>query len=105
MFIGSIGLLFQIPIVVIAITRLGILTPRQLQKNWGYVLLALSIIAAIATPTPDPVTMMLAMVPLFVLFEASILLAAWLNRVSPPGHWWGEDDAEDGYATAFDHED
>jgi len=91
MFIGSIGLLFQIPILVIAITRLGILTPRQLQKNWGYVLLALAVVAAVATPTPDPVTMLLAMVPLFLLFEVSILVAAWLNRVSPPGSLWGEE--------------
>ena len=90
MFIGSIGLLFQIPVVVIAITRLGILTPRQLQKNWGYVLLALAVLAAVATPTPDPLTMLLAMVPLFLLFEASILISVWLNRISPPGTLWGE---------------
>jgi sec-independent protein translocase protein TatC len=89
-FIGSIGLLFQIPVVVIAITRLGILTPRQLQKNWGYVLLGLAVLAAVATPTPDPLTMLLAMVPLFLLFEASILISVWLNRISPPGTLWGE---------------
>ena len=99
MFIASIGLLFQIPVGVLAITRLGIVTPRQLQQNWGYVLLGLSILAAVVTPTPDPITMLLATVPLFLLFEASILLAAWLNRVSPPGSWWGEDeeDADDEY--------
>jgi sec-independent protein translocase protein TatC len=104
-FIGGIGLLFQIPIVVIAITRLNILTPRQLQANWGYVLLALAVLAAVVTPTPDPLTMILALGPLFLLFEASILLAAWLNRVSPPGHWWGEDADEESFATAYDHED
>ena len=104
-FIGGIGLLFQIPIVVIAITRLNILTPRQLQQNWGYVLLALAILAAVVTPTPDPLTMILALGPLFLLFEASILLAAWLNRVSPPGHWWGEDADDESFATAYDHED
>lgn len=105
LFIGSIGLLFQIPIAVLLVTRLGILTPRQLQQNWGYVLLGLSILAAVATPTPDPVTMLLAMGPLFLLFELSILLSAWLNRVSPPVSRWGEDDDEDAYATAYDHED
>ncbi len=104
-FIGGIGLLFQIPIVVIAITRLNILTPRQLQQNWGYVLLALAILAAVVTPTPDPLTMLLALGPLFLLFEASILLAAWLNRVSPPGHWWGEDADDESFATSYDHED
>jgi len=104
-FIGGIGLLFQIPIVVVAITRLNILTPRQLQQNWGYVLLALAILAAVVTPTPDPLTMLLALGPLFLLFEASILLAAWLNRVSPPGHWWGEEAEDESFATAYDHED
>ena len=105
MFLVGLGLLFQIPIAVLAITRLGILTPRQLQRNWGYVLLGLSVIAAVATPTPDPLTMVLARGPLFLLFEASILLAAWLNRISPPGTWWGEDDDEAEPASAYDDED
>jgi sec-independent protein translocase protein TatC len=91
LFIGSIGLLFQIPIAVLAVTRLGILTPRQLQQNSGYVLLGLAVLAAVATPTPDPLTMLLELVPLFLLFQLSILLAAWLNRVSPPGSLWGEE--------------
>ena len=100
LFIGSIGLLFQIPIAVLAITRLGILTPRQLQNNAGYVLLGIAVLAAVATPTPDPVTMLLAMAPLFLLFELSILLSAWLNRLSPPGSLWGEDDEEDDVVVA-----
>ena len=50
--------------------------------------------------------MLLALVPLFLLFEASILAAAWLNRVSPPGSLWGEDfdDIDDSDAPT-DHED
>ena len=104
-FIGGAGLLFQLPLLVVAITRLAILTPRQLQANWGYVLLVLAIVAAVATPTPDPITMTFVLVPLFALFELSILLAAWLNRVSPPGHWWGERNDDDSHAYAFDDED
>ena len=95
LFIGSIGLLFQIPIAVLAVTRLGILTPRQLQSNAGYVLLGIAVLAAVATPTPDPITMLLAMAPLFLLFELSILLSAWLNRLSPPGSIWGGEDEDD----------
>jgi sec-independent protein translocase protein TatC len=106
MFVAGIGALFEMPIIVLGITRLGILTPRQLQKNWGYVLLGLAIVAAVVTPTPDPVTMSLALIPLFLLFELSILVSAWLNRVSPPGHWWGENDAElDEQAISYDEED
>ena len=94
LFLAAIGMLFQIPIAVLAVTRLGILTPRQLQNNAGYVLLGIAVLAAVATPTPDPITMMLAMAPLFLLFELSILLAAWLNRLSPPGTLWGDDDED-----------
>ena len=94
MFLAGIGLLFQIPVGVLIVTRLGIVTPRQLQKNWGYVLLGVAVLAAVATPTPDPITMLLAMLPLIVLFELSILVAAWVNRVSPPGSLWGEDDED-----------
>jgi sec-independent protein translocase protein TatC len=79
-FLAAIGLLFQVPIGVLALTRLGILNVAQLRKNRGYVVLATAIVAAIATPTPDPVTMLITMAPLLVLFELSILLAALLER-------------------------
>lgn len=81
--IGGIGLLFQIPVGVLAITRVGGVTVKQLRKNRGYVILAIAILAAVVTPTPDPVTMGVAMGPLLILYELSILLAAWLNRVRP----------------------
>jgi sec-independent protein translocase protein TatC len=92
LFIAGVGVLFQIPVGVLAITRLGILTPRQLAKNRGYVILGIAIVAAVATPTPDPFTMTLAMAPLIVLFELSVLLARWIERIKP-----AEDDADDEY--------
>jgi sec-independent protein translocase protein TatC len=95
LFVAGVGLLFQIPVGVLAITRLGILTPRQLAKNRGYVILGIAILAAVATPTPDPVTMTLAMAPLIVLFELSILLARWIHRIKPIDE--DEDDADDAY--------
>src|SRR5919107_520289 len=70
-----IGLLFQIPVGVLAVTRLGVISARQLARNRGYVILALAVVAAVATPTPDPVTMLIAMAPLVILFELSVLLA------------------------------
>ena len=84
LFLGGIGLLFQIPVGVLAVTRLRIVTPKQLARNRGYVILGIAIVAAVATPTPDPVTMSLAMAPLMLLFELSILLARWIDRIKPP---------------------
>jgi sec-independent protein translocase protein TatC len=77
----ALGLLFQIPIGVLAITRLGIVTPRQLAENRRYVILGISIVAA-ALPGGDPISMILIMIPLILLYEASILLA---RRFGQPG--------------------
>ena len=96
LFVAGVGVLFQIPVGVLAVTRLGIFTPRQLAKNRGYVILAIAILAAVATPTPDPFTMTLAMAPLIVLFELSILLARWIERMKPVADE-DEDDSEDAY--------
>jgi sec-independent protein translocase protein TatC len=93
LFLGGIGLLFQIPVGVLAVTRTGMVTPAQLRKNRGYVILGVAVLAAVATPTPDPITMLLAMGPLVLLFELSILLSAWLDRVRPPDD--GDDDELD----------
>jgi sec-independent protein translocase protein TatC len=78
--LAIIGLLFQIPVGVLAVTRLGVISARQLAHNRGYVILGLSVVAAIATPTPDPVTMVVAMAPLVILFELSVLLARVFER-------------------------
>jgi sec-independent protein translocase protein TatC len=95
--VAGVGVLFQIPVGVLAVTRLGIFTPQQLAKNRGYVILGIAVLAAVATPTPDPFTMSLAMAPLIVLFELSILLARWIERIKPPsdgaGRW--DDDFDD----------
>ena len=54
LFLGAIGLLFQIPVAVLAVTRTGILTTKQLRKGRGYAILGIAVLAAVATPTPDP---------------------------------------------------
>jgi sec-independent protein translocase protein TatC len=93
--IALIGLLFQIPVGVLAVTRLGIISARQLGKNRGYVILAIAVVAAVATPTPDPVTMLIAMAPLLVLFELSVLLARIFERrraAAEPDERWDLDD-------------
>jgi sec-independent protein translocase protein TatC len=89
-----IGLLFQIPVGVLAVTRLGVISARQLAKNRGYVILALAVVAAVATPTPDPVTMLIAMAPLVILFELSVILARIFEKRAErrAESEWDEDD-------------
>jgi sec-independent protein translocase protein TatC len=79
MVLAAMGVLFQVPIGILAVTRVGIVTPRQLRKNRRYAILIIAIVAALL-PGGDPVTMLLMMVPILVLYEGSILLASLLDR-------------------------
>jgi len=73
------GLVFQMPLAIIAVTRLGIVSVEQLSKNRRYAYLVISIVAA-ALPGVDPVSMLLEMVPLLALYELSIVLARVVGR-------------------------
>ncbi|HSD23290.1 MAG TPA: twin-arginine translocase subunit TatC [Solirubrobacterales bacterium] len=79
--LGVMGLIFQLPIGILAVTRLGILTPQQLSKNRRYAYVVLLIVAMLL-PGTDPVTMLIEAVPLILLYEASVLLARVFGR--PP---------------------
>ncbi|MFN2612536.1 MAG: twin-arginine translocase subunit TatC [Solirubrobacterales bacterium] len=73
------GVLFQAPIGILALTRLGIVTTKQLSENRRYAILAIAVVAMLL-PGTDPVTMLLSMVPLIILFEGSLLVARALDR-------------------------
>ena len=81
MTMAAMGLLFQIPVAILALTRLGVITPRQLRKNRRYAIVAIAIVAALL-PGVDPVTTLLEMVPMLALYELSILLAGWATRLT-----------------------
>jgi sec-independent protein translocase protein TatC len=75
----GVGLLFQIPVGVLAVTRLGIVTPDQLAHNRRYAILIIAVVAMLL-PGTDPVTMLICMLPLYLLFELSLLLARWFGE-------------------------
>ncbi len=78
------GLIFQLPLAILAVTRLGIVKVEQLRANRRYAYLLIAIIAA-ALPGVDPISMLIEMVPLLVLYELSILLARAFGRPGEPG--------------------
>jgi sec-independent protein translocase protein TatC len=83
----SVGILFQIPVGTMAVTRLAIVTPEQLAANRRYAVLVIAV-AAMLLPGTDPVTMVISMAPLYALFEISLSLARRFGR--PPatiGEW------------------
>ncbi len=75
----AMGIVFQVPMGILAATRLGITTPAKLRKNRRYAYLILAIIAMLL-PGTDPVTMLIELLPLLVLYELSIVLASVFGR-------------------------
>jgi sec-independent protein translocase protein TatC len=75
----AMGALFQIPVAILLLTRMNIVTVQQLRANRRYAILVIAVLAMLL-PGTDPISMGLAMLPLLVLYEASILLAALLQR-------------------------
>lgn len=72
--LAALGLVFQVPVGILALTRLGITTPQQLSHNRRYAYLILAVVAMIL-PGTDPVTMLIELAPLLALFEFSLILA------------------------------
>jgi sec-independent protein translocase protein TatC len=68
------GIVFEMPLAILAVTRLGIVRVEQLRSNRRYAYLIIAVVAA-ALPGVDPVSMLIEMVPLLLLYELSILLA------------------------------
>lgn len=81
---AAMGLGFQVPIGILAAVRLGVTTPQKLRKNRRYAVLVIAILAAFL-PTIDPVTLLLEMLPMIVLYEGSILLASAFGPKDAPG--------------------
>jgi sec-independent protein translocase protein TatC len=75
----AVGLVFELPIFILALTRLGVLSTATLrkQRRLGYFIVA---VVAVLLPGVDPVTTTFEMVPLIVLYEASIWLSVLVER-------------------------
>jgi sec-independent protein translocase protein TatC len=71
------GVLFQLPVVIMFLTRLGIVTPMFLSKVRKYAYFVLLVIAALITP-PELTSHLMVSIPLFILYEISI----WVSRIS-----------------------
>lgn len=74
-----IGLLFELPIVVIFLTRLGVLNPKRLAKMRKVAYLVLVIVAALITP-PEIISNILVSIPLIILYEISLILSRVVYR-------------------------
>lgn len=82
--IVGMGLVFETPILIFFLTRVGIVTPRFLMKNFKYAVLIIFIIAAIITPTPDMITQAALAVPMILLYLLGVGVS-WLFKPASRG--------------------
>ncbi len=73
------GLAFELPVVVMPFVKLGVLSYDMMKATRRYAIVAITVLAALITPTPDIATMLLMAVPMYGLYEICIMLA-WLHE-------------------------
>jgi len=76
----AVGLVFEIPLVITLLAKLGVVSPQKLAKGRKWAVLAAFVLGAIITPTVDPVNQTLIAAPIIVLYELSI----WLAKLAYP---------------------
>jgi sec-independent protein translocase protein TatC len=85
-FLLAFGLVFEMPLAITILSKIGVLTPAFLSKNRKYAVLANFVIAAILTPTTDVFNMMLMAIPLVVLYEIGIIGARIFGKKKGEDH-------------------
>ncbi|MDX9714535.1 MAG: twin-arginine translocase subunit TatC [Dissulfurispiraceae bacterium] len=80
-FILAFGIVFELPIVILFLTRMNIITTKTLARNRKYSVLIAFILAALLTPTPDAFNQTLMAVPIIFLYEFGILLSILMDRM------------------------
>ena len=81
--IVGIGIAFELPVVMAVIARLGLARAKRMLSFWRYSIVIIAVIAAVVTPTPDPVNMALVMGPLFFLYFVGVFFA-WVVQPRRP---------------------
>jgi sec-independent protein translocase protein TatC len=79
-FIFWLGIAFELPLIIYFLSRFGIVTSQMLREHWRIAVVGIAVIAAVVTPSIDPVTMLLTMLPLAILYLLSIGLSALGQR-------------------------
>lgn len=73
------GLVFELPVVVFFLAKMGWITHEALARNRKYALLVIFILAAALTPGPDPISQCMMGIPMYLLYVLSIFVARWAN--------------------------
>lgn len=74
------GLLFQMPMIILFLTNIGVVTPKSLRKKRKHAIVTILVLGAIITPTADPLSQSLIAIPLYFLYEISIMISLGVEK-------------------------
>jgi sec-independent protein translocase protein TatC len=90
-----IGAAFETPLIMLVLSRFGVITAEQLKSKRKYAIIVVAVVAAVITPTPDPFNMALVMGPLYMLFELGLLFTRIFGKRKEEDKAVEEDQGED----------
>jgi len=74
------GVAFEMPLIIFVLAKANVINANVLKRNWRWAVVIVAVLAALITPTPDPLNMSIVMVPLLLLYGLSIILAYLARR-------------------------
>ncbi|WP_317899284.1 twin-arginine translocase subunit TatC [Aurantibacillus circumpalustris] len=74
------GIIFEMPVLVYFLTRMTLLTPQFMRKYRKHAVVIILIVAAVITPSPDVTSQMVVAIPMYLLYELSVFVSAWVIK-------------------------
>ncbi len=81
--IFAFGIGFLLPVLVVFLQLVGVITPRRLMQSWRISMVAIAVVAAVITPSGDPITMAMLGVPMMILYFLAVLIGWLIVRKRP----------------------
>jgi sec-independent protein translocase protein TatC len=78
----GLGISFQLALIMFVVAKIGLVTPQKMRQWRKYAFLGIVVVAAIVTPTTDPVNLLLVAAPLYALYEVGIVISLVFARTS-----------------------
>jgi sec-independent protein translocase protein TatC len=74
------GLVFELPILIYFLTKIGLITPAFMRKYRKHAIVVILLLAAVITPSPDITSQMLVAIPIYILYELSVFVSAYVIK-------------------------
>jgi sec-independent protein translocase protein TatC len=93
--VAAYGVGFEFPVLLVFLQMVGVVKPSQLRKNWRYAVFIIFVIAAVITPSGDPISMLALAIPMSLFYLISILIGMFILRRRRKRTGDGDDDSDD----------